>query len=168
MARFIISERPYEVPQRSALLDTNVLVAFVDEEDSKHPDAVAALEVLDYSWVVCFPVLLESWNLLARKRQHVSKAHLLLRWVLTPGNVILIDEKLEEIDVHKTNTEQFRVDLVDSVLMRLADDISRAGRVQPAIHVATFDTGDFLRCFNKVGLKFNVYDMRTLTSTADG
>ena len=60
---------------------------------------------------------------------------------------------------------QFGVDFVDATLLDLANQISTRLILVPAVHVATYDTGDFLRMYGQDGLSFHVYDMRDLSST---
>jgi len=39
--------------------------------------------------------------------------------------------------------------------------------MHPAVQIATYDTGDFVRFFGRADLSFNVYDMLNTSSTAD-
>ena len=87
-------------------------------------------------------------------------------WVLTPGQVIVVGDAIEPVSSAHRYSQRFGIDLVDANLLDLADRMSRECSIEPAVHVATYDTRDFIRLFGPSGLSFNVYDMRDTSSTS--
>ena len=158
MPNWTLAERAYELPRDIALLDTNVLVALINPHDDWHDHTVAALDLGEYSWAVTLPALIEAWNLLDGRERRTDLAYQLMSWVLTPGRAILLGDEIEPIDVAHSYSQRVGIDF--------ADRLSRACGFEPAVQIATYDTGDFLRLFGP-GLSFNVYDMRNTSSTSD-
>jgi predicted nucleic acid-binding protein len=162
-----VPERVYDLPRNIALLDTNVLIALVDPNDSWHQHTVAALDIGEYAWAVTHASLLEAWNMLDGRQRRTDLAYQLMSWVLTPGRAILVGDAIEPVSVAHAYSQRFGIDLVDAGLVELADRVSRECGIKPAVQIATYDTGDFLRLFGPSGLSFNVYDMRNTSSTSD-
>lgn len=90
MVTFRVPEQELELPRNIGLLDTNVLVAFVDNRDAWHELSVLLIEENeDYEWSVNLPVVVEACGLLGA-RCGQTQVLTLLRWLLTPGNVWLL------------------------------------------------------------------------------
>jgi predicted nucleic acid-binding protein len=162
-----IADQELDLPRNLALLDTNVLVAFIDDRDNNHDQAVLVVdELTDYVWAVTLPVIVEASGLLGSRRgqPHVLR---LIRWLLTPGNAWLLpgshpssrpDEMLLR---HSDWMSKFVIDYVDAHLMELANVITMQGDFRPHLPIVTFDTSDFFRCAGS-GFCYSVYDMREL------
>jgi hypothetical protein len=73
------------------------------------------------------------------------------RWAVALGSLIEAWNFL----VGRVRRKEFAYDLM-----------SKACELNPAVHVATYDTRDFLRLFGVSGLSFHVYDMRDTSSTS--
>jgi predicted nucleic acid-binding protein len=161
-----VQAREYDLPRNLALLDTNVLVAMFHPEDARHDEAVVAINDLgEFHWAVSEPVIVEAWNFLAGKVGRTDYAVRMMQWLLTPGNVTLIGDESERVEVAHAYSVTHRLDIVDAWLLDIADRISRTCNIVPAVHVATYDVRDFLRLWGQGNLSFNVYDMRDLSST---
>lgn len=167
MPTWHLPARQYDLPRDIALLDTNVLIAFVNPQDSWHEHTVSALDLGQFRWVVPHTSLIEAWNFLVGREKRRDLAAKLMAWVLTPGQVIVIGDGVVALSAARDYSERFGIDLVDACLVELADRVTRECGLNPAVHVATFDTGDFLRLFGPSGLSFNVYDMKDISSTSD-
>jgi len=165
MPGWLVRERVYDLPRDIALLDTNVLIALADPRDGRHEHTVAALDLGEYRWVVTHASLLEAWNLLVGRQKRKDLAYNLMSWVLTPGHAILVGDAIEPVSLAHEYSQRFGIDLVDASLLDLADRMSRECSITPAVHVATYDTKDFLRLFGPSGLYFNLYDMKDTSST---
>lgn len=165
MPDWLVPERIYDLPRNIALLDTNVLFSLANPHDSWHDNTLAALDIGEFTWVVTHASLIEAWNLLVGREKRRDLAYALMRWVLTPGQAILVGDAIEPISTANTYSQRFDIDLVDAGLVDLADRISRDCGLNPATHIATYDAGDFLRLFGTSGLNFHVYDMRDISST---
>lgn len=158
-------EPALDLPRNLALLDTNVLVAYWDPKDRYHGEAAAVLDLADFSWAVTRSVVVETSSFLTGKLKRPDLGHAFLDWVMTPGQLIRIGETTLSMEVAKQYARQFGVDFVDATLLDLANQISKRLALVPAVHVATYDTSDFLRMFGRDGLSFHVFDMRDLSST---
>lgn len=165
MPSWTVAERVYDLPREIAFLDTGVLIALVNPRDNWHAHTVAVLDLGEYRWAVTNSNLIEAWNFLVGREKRRDLAIHLMDWVLTPGNVILVGDAIEPVSTAHNYTHVHRIDIVDAALLDLADRISRECKISPAVHVATYDAGDFLRLFGSPGLHFNVYDMRDISST---
>lgn len=158
-------EPALDLPRNLALLDTNVLLAYCNSDDKLHEDTVAALDIADFSWAVTRSAVVETSSFLTGSLKRPDLAHTLMEWVMTPGQLIRIGETTDSMEHARQYARQFRVDFVDATLLDLANQISKRLDLIPAVHVATYDTGDFLRLYGQDGLSFHVYDMRDLSST---
>ena len=74
-------------------------------------------------------------------------------------------DAIEPVSLAHEYSKRFGIDLVDASLLDLANRVSRDCSIEPAVHVATYDTADFLRLFGRSGLNFNLYDMKDMSST---
>jgi predicted nucleic acid-binding protein len=160
-------EPDIELPRNIALLDTNVLVAFCDPDETTHEHTKAALDMGEYRWAVTRSALVEASSFLSGKRKKPHLSNYLLEWVMTPGEVICVGETTASIDSARSYAIRFHVDFVDAALLDLANRITVHLDLRPAVHVATYDTRDFLRFYGQDDLSFHVYDMRDLSSTND-
>ncbi|MEF2549265.1 PIN domain-containing protein [Aurantimonas sp. E1-2-R+4] len=167
MTDFLIPPAELRLPRNLALLDTNVLVAFVDERDNLHEQAQLFVEEeIEYALFVAPPVVVEACGLLAsRKKEHI--AWNLLAWVLTPGIVTLLpsihppSDTAAALREHAGWMRRHRVDYVDSYLMEVAHRLSCACDLRPGARIVTFDTGDYFKC-SRQGYRFSLYDMKDL------
>ena len=167
MPNWLVAEREYDLPRDIALLDTNVLISAVDSRDDWHNHTLTLLDLGQFRWAVSHASLVEAWNLLAGREKRKDLAYKLMQWVLTPGEVILVGDAIEPVSAAHEYSSRFQIDLVDAGLLDLADRMSRECDINPAVHVATYDTADFLRLFGPSGLSFNIYDMEGIYSTAE-
>ncbi|WP_407067856.1 PIN domain-containing protein [Mesorhizobium sp. M8A.F.Ca.ET.213.01.1.1] len=156
-----------DLPRNIALLDTNVLVAYMDDRDNYHEQAVLVVDELpDYIWVVTLPVIVEACGLLGRRRDHLVVIQL-LQWLLSPGNVWILPSSHPSLSpeqslwLHSDWMRRHVVDYVDSYLMEIADAITKRLELRPHLPIVTFDTSDFLRCAGS-GRRYSLYDMRDL------
>ena len=148
-----------------ALLDTNVLVSLFNSGDVTHENTSQVIALGEYHWAVSQSVVIEAWNFLVGSLKNRTAAYNMMDCLLTPGNVDLIDDYSGCFGIVHAYSEKFRIDFVDSHLLDLASRISALFGYAPSIHIATYDTGDFLRLFGQPGLAFHVYDMRDMSST---
>lgn len=160
-----IPAREYEIPRNIALLDTNVLIALFDQNDSRHADANAAIDLGAYRWAVSHATIIEAWNFLVGRVRRPDFARSMMEWILTPGNLLLIGDAIEDVEVAHRYSVAESIDIVDASIIDIANRISRVCELVPFAHVATYDTRDFLRLFGRSDLAFHVYDMRDLSST---
>lgn len=167
MVMLRIAEQEIDLPRNIALLDTNVLVAFVDDRDNDHLQAALVLEELtDYVWVVSLPVIVEACGLLGSRRGFRAVVQL-LGWLLTPGKAWILPGSHPSLKPdravwsHRDWMVKFGIDYVDAHLMELADAITIQCGLRPFLPIVTFDTSDFLKCASQ-GRRYSLYDMRAL------
>src|SRR5438552_16047651 len=103
-----------DIPRNIALLDTNVLIAFINPTDPRHDETQAALDMGEYHWAVSQPNIIEAWNFLVGKVKRPDLAYALMDWVLTPGQVILLDDALDPIATTHDYSKGMRIDIVDA------------------------------------------------------
>jgi predicted nucleic acid-binding protein len=166
MPNWLVPEQIYDLPRNIAFLDTNVLVSLANPNDEWHDQTIAALDMGEYRWAVALGSLIEAWNFLVGRVRRKEFAYDLMTWMLTPGNAILVGDAVEPVSTAHFYSQRYAIDLVDASLIDLADRMSKACELNPAVHVATYDTRDFLRLFGVSGLSFHVYDMRDTSSTS--
>lgn len=167
MVDLLFAGQTINLPRNSGLLDTNVLVAFADERDGFHEQALLVIDSNDeYEWLVSVPVVVEACGLLGSRRgtPHVLT---LLQWLLGPNNVTLLPGSHPSVEAQPCLRSQaqwmnkYRVDFVDAHLMDLAHTITSLFDLRPHMPIFTFDTADFLRCASN-GRRYSLYDMREL------
>ena len=64
--------------------------------------------------------------------------------------------------------ERRRIDYVDALLAELATDITEHCDLSPFLSIVTWDTGDFLWMTETMGLRFRLFDMKTLDDVQIG
>jgi predicted nucleic acid-binding protein len=170
MPQFNIPGAALELPRNLALLDTNVLVAVIDERDQHYEQTAIFVDGEDrFRWFVAPPVIVEACGMLTRRRGR-SKALELFRWLLTHENVVLLPALHAPVDVHLMLVSQaewmrrFEIDYVDAYLMDVADKLTSACNLRPYAPIITFDAGDYIKCSLR-GYLFSLYDMRDFSFT---
>lgn len=158
-------EPEIDLPRNIALLDTNVLLAYCNPDDKYHEETLAVIDLGEFNWAVTRSAVVEASGFLTGSLKRPDLAHYFMEWVMTPGQLIRIGETTDSLETARQYARQFRVDFVDATLLDLANKISTTLALRPAVHVATYDTRDFLRLYGQKGLCFHVYDMRDLSST---
>src|SRR5690349_21186916 len=131
MPAWVLPERAYDLPRNIALLDTNVLIAMFDLEDVRHGDTIAAIDLGEYQWGVWHPIIIEAWNFLVGKVKRLDYAIAMMDWLLTPGNVTLVADEDEAIEVAHSYSRRFNVDIVDAGLLDLANRLTRICKIFP-------------------------------------
>ena len=143
------------------LLDSNVLIAaFSAHEGSRHETAALFLDE-DYSFLVPFPVVVETWGMLARGKGPTKVSIEFLDWLGRPSGVIVLPEEIEPFEEVRHMIRRYNVDFVDSTILRLARRLTRECDLEPPIQIATFDTRDFLRLRAQES-GFLLYDLNAL------
>jgi predicted nucleic acid-binding protein len=166
MPIFQIPGGEIDLPRNLALLDTNVLAAFANADDSLHDQAKLFIEnENDFSLIVVPPVIVETCGLLSKRTMHTRLIDL-LRWLWTPGNVVFLPSHhfpnlSTALAAHTSWMSKFNIDYVDSYLVETAHKITHACDLRPSAPIVTFDTQDFWRCSSK-GQSFSLYDMKDL------
>jgi len=147
------------------LLDTGLLVAKFLPEDRKHDDAETFLELYgeERQLAVPIPVVIEAWGFLVGSRKRWDCGMELLSWVSNPGNaIVLLSQNIDDFDDVRCLSRLIHVDYIDASLSCLANDVTMQCGMSPHASVATFDTGDFMRCRAKWGLRFRIFDLNSL------
>ncbi|MFN4311659.1 MAG: PIN domain-containing protein [Ferrovibrio sp.] len=165
MPQFSIPHTVLDLRRNIALVDTNVLVAYVDKTDALHEQATLFIDEHDFDeLIVTPPVIVETCGLLS-KRGKRPIAEYLLSWLLTPGHVRLFPNPHSPADTtltlhqHSMWMKKTNVDYVDAYLMEVAHCLTTACDFRPHVPIITFDTGDYIKCMRR-DLFFSVYDMR--------
>lgn len=153
------------IPPDAALLDTNVLISYIDPRDADHENTIAALDLFRFQYFVLYANLVEAWNWLAAKSKKPLLAYKMMEWALTPGAMTLIEDECSNISTARGFSERFGIDIVDACLADVASRLSAAIGLEPAVHVVTYDTADFMKLFGQSEMRFNVCDIRHLSST---
>lgn len=163
-----------DVSNGAMLIDTNVLVAaFSPREGNRHSDALGLIEnPASFSvpqWLVPLSVVVEAWGMLTRNGNKAG-GYDMLAWLNDPGNPVIFcryaietpqrDPPISLVAV----VEKHHVDVVDALLIAVAEEISVQCDMRPGIRVATFDTRDFPRLRRVLGTRIRIFDMNSLDS----
>ncbi|WP_332659843.1 PIN domain-containing protein [Brevundimonas sp.] len=168
MPFFKIAGADLDLPRNLALLDTNVLVAYADDRDNGHEQALLVIDDLgeSYKWLVAPPVIVESCGLLMSRRGEGAVLKL-LGWLLSSPIITILPSPYPPLSaqsslrLHTDWMQRLSVDYVDSYLMQAAHLITTECSLRPSVPIVTFDTSDFLKC--AIGeYKYSLYDMRDL------
>ncbi len=161
MPLFHAASREVEISRNSMLLDTNVLVAAFDKDDPDHIDAGTFVREFDYQWLVPIAVVVESWGMLVGSRKNWQAGYELLAWINTPGTGVVVLPEDSDLSEEHGITRSQQLDCVDAMIVRTANAITMVCGLRPSLHIATFDTGDFLRLLGARRYRFNLFDMRS-------
>lgn len=166
MAEFAIDGDTLDIPRNIALLDTNVLVAYFNTEDSLHHDTRAYFELYDdFVMGVTPPVVVETCGMLM-SRTRAWNVQQMLEWLMTPGTAFVFPSHFRPMlvsDILHENSNWMRdreLDYVDSYLMHTAHSITTKCEIQPSVPIITFDMGDFMKC-SKQRYRFSLLDPRS-------
>ncbi len=159
MIRFKIGAREYELSRDSVIIDTCVLAAYFSDRDQKHEEASVFFDDLSGSAIIPISVVVETWGLLVGRDRRVDLGLKLLSWVNTPGRAMLLPDNESMAQNYQITVRQFEVDLVDAMIVCLADTITRTCSLNPAIDIVTFDMRDFIKCLRAKTYKFRLWDL---------
>lgn len=153
----------YEVSRRAIILDTCVLVAAFDSRDQRHEDTNAFLDlVVEDQLIVPWSVIIETWGMLVGRGKRWDSGYRFLTWLGDTSKVTVILQDVESFDSIKDMVKTARVDCVDAAAMQLGHGITEQCNLRPSIRIATYDTGDFLKCISSLRLKITLFDLNTM------
>lgn len=169
MPTYVDGGRDLELSRAAVMLDTNVLVAaFSPAEGSRHHDAIGFLENPGYfgfnQWLVPSVVVVEAWGMLTKDRGREAGLEM-LRWLNDPGNPVVFCRYATDYFQRdpSLNTSAIvsseRVDVVDAVLVIVAEEVSLQCDLSPPLAVATFDQRDFPRLRRSLGARVRIFNM---------
>jgi len=159
---------PFEldVSRNAVILDTNVLVAAFEPRDERHENTkVLLFEVLtdEYNQIIVpISVVVEAWGMLVGSYKDWNAGHELLSWLTNPLNAVLIPQSVNNSNSVREITRAMHIDCVDALLLHLADEVNEQCALKPFIHIATYDTSDYLRSLEVHDFRISVLDARTL------
>lgn len=162
----VVGPSEIEFSRRSIILDTNILLPYFDRHDSKHPEYKY---LIDEFLPDCFDqylvpeaVLVETWGQLVRSKNARHEVGMsLIDWVRNPGSCAsLIPDLHTVLDQCYGLSRERKVDVVDSIIMQLANTLSVEHSISPSLVIATLD-GDFVRCRYERELSFRIYNPET-------
>ena len=168
MPPYTVDSCTIEISRSAAFLDTNLLVAYFDEQDSLHEDSVLLID--DYlpnefsinQYVIPTVVGVETWNMLVRgKRNQHERGLEFLDWVMNPGSATTLVPHDNELFLLSGELCRLkRVDIVDAMVIQLASMFTVTCKLDPAIPIVT-DDSDFLKCLDAKHPLFRLFDPRT-------
>jgi predicted nucleic acid-binding protein len=161
MPEYRVPELILDFARNAVLVDAGVLIAafYSDEDPDRSYEAQYFLEVYEGPLLIPIVVVVEVWGWLVGSRKDLVAASALLTWLNAPNRAIIIPLRRVEVDNTQYLIESFGIDCVDAMLAELATFITEDCDLRPALPIATFDTGDFLRMYRSQGVKFSVYDV---------
>jgi predicted nucleic acid-binding protein len=164
MPFFEIESEKVELRRDVVVLDTNVLYAAFKDDDFRHEDSLAYLEV-PKQFVLPMSVIVETWGLLVGKAHLWQSGFAFLQWIIDPSSGVVVIHNCGAIaDIHNL-AAALRIDCVDATILYLADKITRQCRLKPSCIVATYDTRDFLRSLSHYPFALQLLDVTTLDYT---
>lgn len=151
-----------EVSRRAIILDTCVLVAAFDPRDQRYDDANTFLDLVEDQLIVPLSVIVETWGMLVGRGKRWDSGIRFLSWLGDPTKVTLILHDVESFDAIRDMVNISRIDFVDAAAMKLGHGITERCNFRPPIRIATYDTGDFLRCISSFRVKITLLNPNTL------
>lgn len=161
MPTFRISQSELEVHRTATIVDTNVLLAAFWPDDSHHLDCQTFLFDLAEEVVIAVPVLVETWGLLVGKAKRWDCGLKLLEWLASPASSVVLIDRAKDLPTVGELIGKLHVDCVDAYLVHLAHDLSKECAFEPPITVATYDTGDFMRCRLQYSFRLRLWDLNS-------
>ncbi|OOO18564.1 hypothetical protein BS627_17510 [Agrobacterium salinitolerans] len=156
------------LPRNLAILDTNILIALALPDDALHAEVEQFIDDQDqFIFGVPPPVVAEACSFIIGKKKRHDLALNLLRWLLTPGNGVVLlpaahGPKESDIQAY-LNADvawmlKHKLDYVDAYVMQMADMLTRYCQLRPGLVIITKDMKDYLRCWQQ-GYIFSVFDI---------
>ncbi len=155
-----INGQTVDVSRKAIIIDTNVLFALFTPEDYYHEVASVFIEELDEPPLAPISVLVETWGLLVGRNKRKDLGYRLLDWACSPGELTLIPDDNNGIANYRDIAIRFKIDLVDAILLSLADKITNKLSLNPPMVIATFDSRDFSICRRSGQFKIRIQDLR--------
>jgi predicted nucleic acid-binding protein len=164
MPFFEIESEKFELRRDVVVLDTNVLYSAFKDDDFRHEDSRAYLEVA-MQFVLPMSVIVETWGLLVGKANLWQSGFAFLQWIVDPSSGVIVIHHCEGIaDIHNL-AASLHIDCVDATILYLADKITRQCGLKPSCIVATYDTRDFFRSLEYYPFALQLLDVTTLDYT---
>lgn len=165
MALYVVDGRTYDLPSQSALIDTNLLVAYFDDREADHEKSSQFFALLDGAYffpVIPMSVLVEAWGLLVGRNRNHYNGLKLLDWSLQPGTVAVVPDSPTDLPMIAQLVATHELDVVDAMLLQLAYDIQQKCEMPKPLPIASMDRRDFYRILGQVGIAIRIIDIETL------
>lgn len=154
------------------MIDANVLIAaFSPSEVQRHSDSLGFIENPELfgidQWLVPIVVIVEAWGMLL-KREGRAAGLRMLAWLDDPGNPVALCRYASghmESDLGKTTeivVRNHHVDVVDAILIAVADKVTAECVLIPHLQVATYDLRDFPRLRRDLRARVSIFDMNSM------
>lgn len=157
MAVLTISQCEISVPSGTMFLDTCVLIAAYCPADQYHGDAEDFL-LQETPFLVPYVVLAEAWGLLVGSRKQLALGVRMIESLKSRPNVQFVPIPSGLLDQSHRLCDNYAIDLVDAFLICIASFSKRVLKLKKPIPIATYDTRDFCKCYNR--LPFGCFDVR--------
>lgn len=172
MPTFVDGGSTFELNRAAMLIDTNVLVAaFSPEEGRKHDDALGLIDNPDLydvaQWLIPMFVIVEAWGMLTRNGNREG-GYEMIRWLNDPGNPVAFcryateDEDRDPPISLQRVVQALNVDVVDTLILAMAEEMTRQCDLKPPVQLATFDYRDFPRLKRALGARVRIFDMNSM------
>lgn len=171
MALYVIGEQNYDLPSHSALIDTNLLVAYFDERDRAHENARIFFAMIEEELrlsVVPMSVLVETWGMLVGRNRNHPGGIKLLEWLSQPGIVTIVPDIPTEFPTVSELVSHHKLDVVDAMILRLSHDIQTKCEMRDPLPIASMDRRDFVRVALQAGIAIRLYNIDSLDIEAYG
>ena len=149
-----------DVPRRSVIVDSCVLVNAFDPAEAPHAharDFVNSAALL----IVPYVVISETWGVLVGRHKRQGAGVEMLKWLVSAPNVELVPAWREILELSTDSSERLEVDFVDAFLMNFATYLTEkvfCDGDHGKARIATYDTRDFFKSYKLH--RFDVVDLR--------
>jgi predicted nucleic acid-binding protein len=160
MPIFTIPDTVFDLHRRAVMLDTNVVYAAFNQQDARHEDSLAYLE-LEEQYLLPMSVIVETWGLLVGRDRNWNAGFDFLGWINDPRSGVVVINHAESVVRIRELSTSVHVDCVDATILYLADQISRECGYASGFRIATYDTADFLKSLKVAKLRFTLFDLNS-------
>lgn len=158
------NEIQINISNESCIIDTNVLIGLFRKNDQHCRSAQEFMDAYDdeYIFYIPVPVIIETWgSLVGGFSGNFDSGFKFLEWLQKP-NVIILPESCINIESNSTIMKMMNVDIVDALILDLANEITEQCSLPRPLIIATFDTKDFYKLMRLKKYKFRLLNLETL------
>ena len=147
MPIYTLISKEFFIPERSVLLDTNILFTAFMRNDRRCEDTRVFIDEIlrdmNYSPIVLLEVVVETWGLVVGSRKEKNSGLEMLSWLSNPANATLIPLESNLFHLGHDLCHRMGIDYVDSILINSSFELSKQCSIRKPLPIVTYERREY-------------------------